>query len=62
MNYNFQTYISQASTLMAAAKLGVKGLRGITPLTPATVAPIFSTYLTPVFTLLGQFRTYIPRL
>lgn len=58
---NFQTYISQANDLIKAAKTSIKALRGIGPLTTAQITAIAGS-LGPVFTLLGQYRNYIPKL
>lgn len=57
---DFQTYVTTASSLVKSAKGGVKALSGIGIITPVQIAAIATTYLGPVWTLLGKFREYIP--
>ena len=58
---NFQTYISQANSLMKTAKTGMKTLKGLGAINPSALTQVFNGYLTPVFTLLGKYRQYIPK-
>lgn len=56
---NFRNYIQQTQTLMKTLKLGTLPLK-VAPLDPtSSVSAMVTSYLRPVFTLMGKVRQYM---
>jgi xanthine/uracil/vitamin C permease (AzgA family) len=58
---NFQGYIQQATKLVKEAKTAIKIVKDLDVATvESELTGVFTSALAPVFSLIGQFRSYIP--